>query len=94
MLLMAEVAHRGRKRRVPTERTIRVKVCLAESEFVRLKAAVALNLTTISEFLRDAANSAAEESGAEQPFLERRQGDRRRQPVPVGTERRRQDRRR
>ena len=94
MLMVASEPHRGRERRVPGERTVRVKVSLAESELQRLRAVAQLNLTTVSEFLRDAANAAAEESGAEAPFVERRAGhDRRQLQVPAVEERRRKDRR-
>ena len=65
----------------------------AESEFPKLLAAAQLNNQTVSEFMRDAANDAAEECGAAAIFTERRTGDRRTQEVPVRHERRRRDRR-
>jgi hypothetical protein len=65
----------------------------AESEFPKLVAAAQLNNQTLSEFMRDAANDAAEECGAPAIFIERRRGDRRQQAVPCAHNRRAGDRR-
>jgi len=93
MLMTLEKRARGRGRRVPGEPIHRIKVSFAVSEFELLKAVAALNFVTIAEFLRDAANDAAEECGAARPCVERRSRERRRQTQPRAVERRTIDRR-
>jgi hypothetical protein len=85
---------RGRPARLPGEANRRIVVYLgADSEFPKLLAAAQLNNQTVSEFMRDAANAAAEECGAPAIFTERRAADRRAQTVRVRHDRRHGDRR-
>lgn len=85
---------RGRPRRLAGEPLRRVVVYLgAESEFPRLVAAAQMNGTTLSDFLRDAANDAAEECGAPPIFLERRRHARRAVELPIIIDRRQSRRR-
>lgn len=80
-------APRGRRPRLPDgERLRRVVVYVgADTEFPRLLAAAQLNQQSVSEYLRDAGNDAAEDCGAPAIFVERRTAERRtrRQVVPV-----------
>lgn len=87
------LARKGRPPRVPGERSRKIAVYFAESEFQRVRQAAAANFQSVSEFARLAMSEAAAESGAA-PVLsgQPRSGDRRRRngaDQPIELDRRR-----